>query len=73
MPSIATLIPTTSNPHTNIADMLSTSVIALALSTMGLTQVVVPAGYNKVYLQSMVDTKYVVQAKATTTGSTIVV
>ena len=53
--------------------MLTTSVITLALSTMGLAQVVVPAGYTKVYLQSMVDTKFVVQAKATTTGSTIVV
>lgn len=53
--------------------MLATSVVALALSATGLAQVVVPAGYNKVYLQTMVDTTFVIQAKAVTTGSTIVV
>ncbi|KAJ4346626.1 uncharacterized protein N0V89_010557 [Didymosphaeria variabile] len=53
--------------------MLTTSVITLAFAATGLAQVSVPAGYNKVYLQTMVDTKFVVQAKAMTTGSTIVV
>ena len=53
--------------------MYATSVIALALSATGLAQVVVPAGYNKVYLQSLVDTTFVVQAKGLTSGSTVVV
>ncbi|KAF2448501.1 carbohydrate-binding module family 13 protein [Karstenula rhodostoma CBS 690.94] len=53
--------------------MLTASVITFALSTLGFAQAVVPAGYNKVYLQTLVDTKFVVQAKATTSGSTVVV
>lgn len=53
--------------------MLTTTVLTLTLSTMGMTQTLVPTGYNEVYLQSMVDLKFVVQAKATTTGSTVVV
>jgi hypothetical protein len=63
------------SPHSaeHIAIMLTTSVITIALSTIGFAQAAVPAGYNKVYLQTMVDTKFVVQAKATTTGSTVVV
>lgn len=53
--------------------MLAASVIALALSAAGVAQAVVPAGYNKVYLTSMVDVSFVVQAKSVTTGSTVVV
>lgn len=53
--------------------MFAASVLTLSLCVTGFAQTVVPAGYKKVYLTSMVDTKYVVQAKGTTTGSTIVV
>ena len=53
--------------------MLATSLIALVVSATGLAQAAVPAGYNKVYLTSMVDTSFVVQAKALTSGSTVVV
>lgn len=75
MPSIATEPHPQLQPQPEKATyiMLVTSILALALSTTGLAQVVVPAHYNKVYLTSMVDTKFVVQAKGTTTGSTVVV
>ncbi|KAF1968725.1 hypothetical protein BU23DRAFT_602010 [Bimuria novae-zelandiae CBS 107.79] len=53
--------------------MLTTSFVAFVLSAAGIAQAAVPAGYNKVYLTSLVDTTFVVQAKGTTNGSTVVV
>lgn len=53
--------------------MLAPSIVALSLSATTLAAVVVPENYNKVYLQSLVDTSFVVQAKGVTTGSTVVV
>lgn len=53
--------------------MLAPSIVALFLSATTLAAVVVPENYNKVYLQSLVDTSFVVQAKGVTTGSTVVV
>lgn len=53
--------------------MLTPSLLTLSLAATSLAAVVVPTGYNKVYLQSLVDTSFVVQAKGVTTGSTVVV
>ncbi|KAF1954114.1 hypothetical protein CC80DRAFT_567911 [Byssothecium circinans] len=43
--------------------MLATSIVALALAATGFAQAVPPEGYRKVYISSMVDTKYVVVPK----------
>jgi hypothetical protein len=54
--------------------MLTTfAVVTLTLCIGSLAQITVPDNYSKVYLTSMVDTSFVVQAKGTTTGSTVVV
>lgn len=51
--------------------MLGTSVVLLALAAVGLAQV--PEGYRAVYITSNVDPKFVIVAKARTTGSTTIV
>jgi hypothetical protein len=53
--------------------MFTTSLLISALAAAGLAQVTIPAGYRKVYITSMVDSKYVIVPKAATNGSTIVV
>jgi len=54
--------------------MLTTSLLLLTLSSLGLSQVVAPTGYRAVYITSKVDTKYVVSAKTPVkAGNNIVV
>ncbi|KAK0630492.1 hypothetical protein B0T17DRAFT_488911 [Bombardia bombarda] len=54
--------------------MLTTSFLALALAATGLAQVTVPEGYRKVYITSMVNTKFVVVPKTPVkSGTTLVV
>lgn len=53
--------------------MLTTSFVALALAATGLAQFTPPEGYRKVYITSMVDSKFVVVPKSAATGSTVVV
>jgi hypothetical protein len=51
--------------------MLATTFLVFALAATGLAQA--PAGYRKVYMTSMVDSKFVIVPKSATNGSTIVV
>lgn len=53
--------------------MLTTPLVALSLAATAFAQGTIPADYRKVYITSMVDTKFVVVPKAATTGSTTVV
>ncbi|KAF2646606.1 hypothetical protein P280DRAFT_416063 [Massarina eburnea CBS 473.64] len=55
--------------------MLATSLVALALAATGFAQTTIPDGYRKVYITSMVDTKYVVVPKGSpaANGQTTVV
>ncbi|KAK4149018.1 ricin B lectin domain-containing protein [Chaetomidium leptoderma] len=53
--------------------MLGTPVILLALAATGLAQAPAPEGYRKVYITSNVNTKFVIVAKARTSGSTTIV
>jgi hypothetical protein len=52
-------------------NMLVTSVLALAFAATGFAQA--PEGYKTVYITSMVNTKFVVAAKAAAAGSTLIV
>ena len=54
-----------------MVNMLTASFFALALAATGLAQA--PEGYRKVYITSLVNTKFVVVPKAAKSGSTIVV
>jgi hypothetical protein len=51
--------------------MLATTLIALALTAIGLSQA--PEGYRAVYITSAQDTKFVVVPKAQAAGATLVV
>ncbi|KAH8847811.1 hypothetical protein MCOR27_010306 [Pyricularia oryzae] len=56
--------------------MISTPLLAIAIAAaVGSTQelVAAPEGYSKVYITSNVNTKFVVQPKAASVGSTLVV
>jgi hypothetical protein len=53
--------------------MLVTTFLTLALAATGLAQVPVPEGYRKVYITSMVNTKFVLMGKTPTAGATLVV
>ena len=53
--------------------MLPTSILVVALATLGLAQVTPPAGYRKVYMTSNVNAKFVVQGKTSAKGATLVV
>ncbi|KAK3387965.1 hypothetical protein B0H63DRAFT_448751 [Podospora didyma] len=55
-----------------MVNMLTASFFALALAATGLGQTA-PEGYRKVYITSLVNTKFVVVPKAAKSGSTIVV
>ena len=56
------------------AKMLSTSLLLVALATLGLAAPPAPpAGYKTVYITSLQDTKFVITPKASKNGSTTVV
>lgn len=61
------------NPKKQTSNMLMTPLIALGLAVTAVAQGTIPADYRKVYITSMVDTKFVVVPKAATSGSTTVV